>query len=294
MNINTDYLEKVRRMAALYTRQKTSDLLDGSFSSRQHGRSLDFDDLREYRPGDEVGDIDWKSSSRTNKILVRRYFAEKKHNVLFVCDNGVKMSGDTPAGEAKAELALAILGVSAYLFDKQGVNYAMALSDDRGNMITRFMSGAMHLEGLLSEYKKALNGGEPVHSLRQTLEKVSDTFSRRMILVVITDKEGLAEIDEILVRRLALKNDVYIFKLEDAYLTTPDAFDIQANRWEDPFLTMDERMHREELAQRADMDAQAERLMTPHRVLFRNISREEEIVDALAELFRRRKGGMRA
>jgi len=294
MNINIDYLEKVRRMAALYTRQKTSDLLDGSFSSRQHGRSLDFDDLREYRHGDEVADIDWKSSSRTDKILVRRYFAEKKHNALFVCDNGAKMGGDTPAGENKAQLALMTFGVSAYLFDKQGVNYAMAFSDAQGDTISRFMSGAMHLEGLLSEYRKALDGGEPVHSLTNVLEKVSETFSRRMILVIITDREGLAGIDEPLVRRLARNNDIYIFRLEDAFLTTPDAFDLEANRWEDPFLALDARLHREELKQRGEMGERAERLMTPHRAFIRGICREEEIVDALAELFRRRKGGLRA
>ena len=47
LDLNYDYLDRVRRAAALYTKRKTSDLLEGDYSSMQHGRSLDFDDLRE-------------------------------------------------------------------------------------------------------------------------------------------------------------------------------------------------------------------------------------------------------
>ena len=86
IDLNYDYLDRVRRIAALYTKRKTSDLLDGDFSSMQHGRSLDFDDLREYRYGDDINYIDWKSSSRVGKPLVRRYFADRKHDVLFIGD----------------------------------------------------------------------------------------------------------------------------------------------------------------------------------------------------------------
>ena len=115
IDINYDYLDRVRRVAALYTKRKTSDLLDGDYRSMQHGRSLDFDDLREYRYGDDVDYIDWKSSSRVGKTLIRRYFADRKHDVLFIGDTGRKMTGDTPAGESKEQIALMAFGVAAYL-----------------------------------------------------------------------------------------------------------------------------------------------------------------------------------
>lgn len=284
-----DDLDRVRRIAALYTTQKTSDLLEGDFSSLQHGRSLDFDDLREYRYGDEISDIDWKSSSRTGKTLVRRYFADRKHDVLFVCDTGSKMKGDTPAGESKENLAMMVFGVSAYLFDKQGVNFAMAFSGTKGDVLFGFRSGASHLEKLMAEYRRAVVEGEPKHLLRDVLENASTAFARRLVMVIITDGEGMAGIDGRLIRRAVSRNDVYVFKIEDAFLTTPGVFDLQADRFEDPFLAMNAKLHREEIAMRRGMDEQAERLMTPSRVFFRGISREEEIVDALAELFHRRR-----
>ena len=294
MNINTDYLDRVRRLATLFVKRKTSDLLEGSYASREHGRSLDFDDLREYRYGDEISDIDWKSSSRTGKTLVRRYFAERKHNAVFVCDTGRKMAADTCGGESKTHLALMAFGVSAYLMDKQGINYALAYSHSKGDMFSSFRSGINHLERLIASYQRALDGSEPVHSLAETLERISGTFSRHMIMMIVTDSEGLASLDERLIRRLIHFNDVYIFKIEDAFLTTPDIYDIDAERFEDPFLASDKALHREETRLRDSLDTAAEHLLSRHRVFFRSIAREEEIVDAFTDLFRRRKESVRA
>ncbi len=290
MNLDYDYLDKVRRMVNFYTKRKTSSLLDGSYSSLQHGRSLDFDDMREYRYGDEVGDIDWKASSRTGKTLVRRFFADRKLDVLFVADTGGKMSGDTPAGESKAHIALMTLGVCAYLFEKLGANCALAHSSAEGDSVSGFLSGPAHLERLLAGYRAALGGGEPVHTLGRLLEDVSAAYARHMVMVVITDAEGLAQIDEALIRRMVYHNDVYLFKIEDAFLTTPDVFDLQAGRFEDPYIASNGALHAEELRLRAEMTRAAESTMTPHRVFFGSLSREEEIIDVLTELFHRRKG----
>ena len=148
LDLNYDYLDRVRRVAALYTKRKTSDLLEGDYSSMQHGRSLDFDDLREYRYGDDVNYIDWKSSSRVGKTLIRRYFADRKHDVLFIGDTGKKMTGDTPAGESKEQIALMAFGVAAYLLGKQGVNYALSCCGSESSRVSSFTSGPMHLEEL--------------------------------------------------------------------------------------------------------------------------------------------------
>ena len=56
-----DFLNRIRTGITLYSKKKTSNLLDGGFRSIFRGRSLDFDDLREYAYGDNVRDIDWKA-----------------------------------------------------------------------------------------------------------------------------------------------------------------------------------------------------------------------------------------
>ena len=290
IDLNYDYLDRVRRIAALYTKRKTSDLLDGDFSSMQHGRSLDFDDLREYRYGDDINYIDWKSSSRVGKPLVRRYFADRKHDVLFIGDTGKKMTGDTPAGESKEHIALMTLGVAAYILGKQGVNYALSYCTDESSRISTFTSGAAHLEELIANYKNAIECGTPKQSLYTTLLNSVAVFSRHMVMIIITDAEGLAEMDASLIKRLIYYNDVYIFKIEDALLTDNDVYDLDADDYVDPFLAMCRDLYREEVKLKEDIDRNAESLLTPHRIFFKSISREEEIIDTLIYLFRRRKG----
>ena len=290
IDLNYDYLDRVRRVASLYTKRKTSDLLDGDYSSMQHGRSLDFDDLREYRYGDDINYIDWKSSSRVGKPLVRRYFADRKHDVLFIGDTGKKMTGDTPAGESKEHISLMAFGVAAYILGKQGVNYALSYCTDESSRISSFTSGPSHLEELLGSYRKAIECGTPKQSFYDTLLNSAAIFSRHMIMIIITDAEGLAEMDAGLIKRLIYYNDVYIFKIEDALLTDNDVYDLDADDYVDPFLAMCRDLYREEVKLKEDLDKKAEKLLTPHRIFFKSISKEEEIVDTLIYLFRRRKG----
>ena len=86
-----DYITKVKAKLSLYSTKKTSNIFDGSYKSIYQGNGLDFENLREYIPGDSIRDIDWKASSRSGKILIKRYIAEKKHNVMLVFDTGKSM-----------------------------------------------------------------------------------------------------------------------------------------------------------------------------------------------------------
>ena len=67
------YLNRIKANISIYARKNTSSLLDGNYKSIYKGKSLNFDDLREYVVGDNVKDIDWKASSRTRKLLVKQY-----------------------------------------------------------------------------------------------------------------------------------------------------------------------------------------------------------------------------
>ena len=55
-----DYVTKIKSNITIYATKKTSNILDGEYSSIYKGRSMDFDDLREYVIGVDVKDIDWK------------------------------------------------------------------------------------------------------------------------------------------------------------------------------------------------------------------------------------------
>ena len=102
--MNMKYITKVKANLSIYTKKKTSNILEGSYNSIYKGKSMNFEDLREYIIGDNVKDIDWKASARSNKILIKQFIAEKKHNVLFILDSGKKMLADTKDLDSKKKL----------------------------------------------------------------------------------------------------------------------------------------------------------------------------------------------
>ena len=99
-------LVRVRTKLTLHVRHKARSPLLGDYPSLHKGRSMDFDDLREYQRGDDVRDIDWKSTARTGSVLLKRYVAVRKQNVLIVVDTGRSMTALAQDGAAKSELAV--------------------------------------------------------------------------------------------------------------------------------------------------------------------------------------------
>ena len=71
------YIAKIqaslKRYQKIYSKKATASVLDGSYKSVFKGRSMNFDELREYVPGDEIKDVDWKASARNRKLFVREF-----------------------------------------------------------------------------------------------------------------------------------------------------------------------------------------------------------------------------
>lgn len=283
-----DYLARIKASITLYTRKKTSNILDGEFGSIYRGRSFDFDDLREYVYGDSVRDIDWKSSSKTGRVLIRRYIADKKHNILFVGDAGAKFKGDTDKGEAKTAIALNVLGTISYLVNDHGDDYALLTSTDKGYDFSFFKSGKRHLERLLMRYEKCL-AEEEAKPLSGTLDYIAENIRRKMIIFIITDMDGIAQIDETLVKKLTVMNDVMVINVEDAYLTGDNLYDLDAKNYEKDYLLHDKKLHKIEVSERAGRKKKANELFKKYQISMVDVSREDEVVDKIVELFERHK-----
>ena len=283
-----DYLARIKASIQLYTRKKTSNILDGEFGSIYRGRSFDFDDLREYVYGDSVRDIDWKSSSKTGRVLIRRYIAEKKHNILFIGDSGRKLSGDTDAGESKTEIAMDVLGTISYLVNDHGDDYALLTHTEQGYDFSFFKSGKVHLETLLMRYEKCLEKEES-KSLSETLEYVAEHLKRKMIIFIITDMDGEAGITDNLLKRLTVRNDVMVVSINDAYLTGSRLFDLENNSYEKQYMLHDRRIHEAEVNDRKKRLKQIDELYKRYMVSRVEISKKSEIVDKIVELFEKHK-----
>src|SRR5690606_36546611 len=106
---------KVKSRMAIHAHRKGRSLLAGEYQSFHSGRSMDFQDLREYVAGDDIKDMDWKDAARKGELLVKRYHADRKHTIQLVVATGRSLAGLCPDRTPKQDVAVLAAGVLGYL-----------------------------------------------------------------------------------------------------------------------------------------------------------------------------------
>ena len=79
-------LSKKIRYIQIYTNKKVNDVLAGEYQSAFKGAGMEFDEVREYQPGDEVRSIDWNVTARQGHPFVKRFHEERELTVMFLVD----------------------------------------------------------------------------------------------------------------------------------------------------------------------------------------------------------------
>ena len=196
--------------------------------------------------------------------------------------------GDTDRGEAKKDVALTTLGTISYLVNDHGDDYALLTSTDKGYDFSFFRSGKRHLENLIMRYEKCL-AEEESKPLNKTLDYIAENIRRKMIIFIITDMEGIASLDENLLKKLTVRNDVMLINIEDAYLTGDSLYDLEDKSYEKRFLLKDKKLHEREVADRNRRKASAKNMYKKYCISSVDVSREEDVVDKIVELFERHR-----
>ena len=112
--ISKDLAKKIRYIQ-IYTSKTVNDVLAGEYKSAFKGSGMEFDEVREYQPGDEVRSIDWNVTARQGHPYVKRFHEERELTVMFLVDlsaSGQFGSGTQTKNELAAELC-ALLAFSA-------------------------------------------------------------------------------------------------------------------------------------------------------------------------------------
>lgn len=214
----------LKKYKQIHTTKVASSILDGSYPSIYKGRSLNFEELREYVPGDEIKDIDWMATARSRRTLVRQYIAEKKHNFLFVMDTNKRMLGEAKNGQEKRDVAITAAGTLAYLVSLNGDYIStMYMAGERMKNFP-FKTGAANIENILTNYEKDVDSTNK-STVTNVLEYISRTYRRKMILVLVTDMEGFRNISENLLDRIMLLHDLLVILVSDTDLRGKNVYD---------------------------------------------------------------------
>jgi uncharacterized protein (DUF58 family) len=206
-------------------------VLDGGYASVFRGRGTDFEDLREYVPGDAVADIDWKATARAGRPLVRRYRAERNNNLLLLVSTGLSMTATAPDGTPKHELALAVAGVFAQLAVRHRDVVAAVFGDAGAQSALRGRAGRDHAEHVLT--KIAAAAADPsgmVSSLPAVLDYAVKSRLPRGIVVLVTDDADLGPAGERSLSLLHARHEVMVVRIADMHLAAGQAispFDVE-------------------------------------------------------------------
>jgi len=241
---------KIKSKIHIPTYRKALGVLEGEYNSASFGRSMEFEDLREYQPGDDVKDIDWKATARHTDPLVRRYIAGRKHSVVFVVDSGKNMMATSPSGERKLDIALMCAGIIGYLAVRHTDSVSAVYGDSKEALMTKSRSAESHLERVLQAIKGFTESSRHESSVINQLLTVERTVRSRSIVVVITDGFETTDENVALLRRLRHKHEMFWLSVADiepskALSLTDVPYDINDGYRVDSFIVGDNRIMQE-------------------------------------------------
>ena len=182
--IPREYLKKIRRIE-IRTNKLAQDLLTGVYHSVFRGRGMDFEEVREYLPGDDIRSIDWNVTARTGVTHIKHYREERELTIMILID--VSSSGQFGSGEqSKRELAAEIASVLAFSASRNGDKVGLILFSDQIESFIPPRKSRAHVFQLIREILYF----EPAHkgtSLKAALDYLNLIFTRRAVVFIVSD-----------------------------------------------------------------------------------------------------------
>lgn len=220
-------LTKIKTQLVIHSRRKVTGLLEGQYASLHAGRSLDFSDLRDYLPGDDVSDIDWKASARTGSLLVKRYVADRKHTLFLLVDTGRELAALADwddalgSGAVKRDLAVTAAGVLGWIAIRHGDYVGLICRDQHGPTILRPSTRELDLERMLELVEASCSEDGPAQDTRGLLDYAIHSIRRRTIMVLVTSGIDLDPETESMLRRLLVQHELIVVTIADVDPTEP-------------------------------------------------------------------------
>ena len=215
------YLTAVQGRLGLYPRRLVMGLLDGQYASMTTGRSMDFDDLRSYVPGDDVKDIDWKSSARAGELLIKSYRAERRHTLAFVVPTGGSLASAATLTHSKIDVVLATIGVLAWVACHQGDYVTVVAPGQDGPSVARPSYRDTQIEHMLAGLDAGCRLEAPDPDLVELLDLTASGLRRRCIVVVVLDDWDPRPADIDALASLCARHEVLAIEVSDLDLTDP-------------------------------------------------------------------------
>lgn len=199
------------RLLEISTRHAVTEVFAGEYSSAFKGRGIEFSDVREYQPGDDVRSIDWNVTARAGKTFVKRFTEERELTVVLAVD--LSASGDF-GSQAKStrELSVEAAAVLAFAAARKGDRVGLLIFTDTVELYIPPKKGPRHTLRLIRDLLAfEPNGrGTDMHAASEHLARV---LRRRSVVFFVSDFLGVDAQSALGV--LAVKHDLIAVRVED-------------------------------------------------------------------------------
>jgi uncharacterized protein (DUF58 family) len=179
-----EILKKIRTLEI-----KTKGLVETAFAGDYHsvfkGRGMNFEDVREYQPGDEIRSIDWNVTARLGTAFVKKFTEERELTVMLIVD--VSASGNFgSAAQSKRELAAEVACLLAFSAIRNNDKVGLILFTDRVELFIPPKKGRSHTLRLIREilfFQPKGRGTDPALAL----DYLNKIVTRRAVVFFISD-----------------------------------------------------------------------------------------------------------
>lgn len=214
-----EMLRQVRRIQVRTDRMVT-DVMAGGYTSVFRGAGIEFDEVREFAPGDDIRSVDWNVTARTGKPFVKKFMEERELTVQLVLDVSGSTSFGTDPGESGdrartvRETAAIVCGCFAFAAARNNDKAGMLTFSDRVERHVPARKGRRHVLRLIREAWAQERTGFGT-DLGLALDHTGRGLRRRAVVVVVSDFFG--PVPERQLRVLSRRHDVICVRIRDPH-----------------------------------------------------------------------------
>lgn len=173
------------RLLEITTRHLVTEVFAGEYSSAFKGRGIEFADVREYQPGDDIRSIDWNVTARTARPFVKRFHEERELTLLLCVD--LSASGDfSTQAKSKQQIAAEVAAIIAFAASRSNDRVGLLIFTDQIELFIPPAKGSRHVLRMIRELLAFRPRGR-LTDFTVAATRVAHTLKRRAVVFVISD-----------------------------------------------------------------------------------------------------------
>ncbi len=182
--IPKEIVQRVRQIE-IRTKHLVNDAFSGEYHSVFKGRGMEFAEVREYEPGDDIRSIDWNVTARTGRPYIKRFTEERELTVMLLVD--ASGSGNFGTGnQMKGEIAVELCALLAFAAIKNNDRVGLLIFTDRIEKFIPPRKGRTHVLRVIRELLYGRPEGTGT-DIAQALEYMNRVINRRSVVFLASD-----------------------------------------------------------------------------------------------------------